>query len=117
MSADGIARVSVASLADLLATMVDDPDRPDRVNGTWRYSPLVDGAVSVGVWRATAETITFEDYGVNEAMLMLSGRLRLHESDGAVHDLGPNGVFFIPKGWTGTWEIVEDMEKLYVIVV
>lgn len=107
---------SVASLRELFARLADDPERPDRVDGTWRFADLVDGPISAGVWSATAETIAFENYAVDEVMLMLGGRLRLIDADGTSHILEKDDLFYLPKGWSGTWEILEDMQKLYVII-
>ena len=37
-------------------------------------------------------------------------------ADGAAHDLRTGDAFHLPKGWSGTWEVVEDMRKFYVIL-
>ncbi|HKI53794.1 MAG TPA: cupin domain-containing protein [Anaerolineales bacterium] len=72
--------------------------------------------LEAGVWRCTPCVWEYDSYDVNEVMLMLSGRLRLTDSDGNATELTKGDVFYIPRGWSGKWETLETMEKLYVIV-
>jgi uncharacterized cupin superfamily protein len=104
------------NVADLLLQLQIDPDKPERVGGVWKYASLVSGPIESGVWSGTPASWEEDDYPVNEVMVMLSGRLRVTDTDGSLHDLREGDIFYLPKGWSGSWEIVEDMEKIYFIV-
>ncbi|MEM9204037.1 MAG: cupin domain-containing protein [Actinomycetota bacterium] len=93
-----------------------DPEKPDHVAGTWRYASLAEGALETGVWEATVATWTEDNYAVDEVCVMLAGHLRLTDHDGEVHDLREGDAFHLPRGWAGTWQVVEDMRKFYVIL-
>ena len=105
-----------ANLAMLFDALVADPEQPDHVPGAWRAAPLAEGALESGVWEATVATWDEADYAVEEVCVMLAGHLRLTDRDGDVHDLHEGDAFHLPRGWAGTWEVVEDMRKFYVIL-
>jgi len=45
------------------------------------------------------------------------GRARLTASNGDVIEVQTGDGFVIPNGFEGVWEVLEDMEKHYVIVL
>ena len=84
---------------------------------TMHLGELVDRKdLQAGVWRCTPCVWEYDSYEVDEVMLMLSGKMRLTDSDGNITELTKGDVFFIPRGWSGKWETLETMEKLYVII-
>ena len=108
-----------SNLTTLLANMIPDttPATVDSGTPQMLYAELAKSdKLETGVWSATVGGFTIESYSINEIMLMLSGRLRLTDADGNVTELGEGDVFYIPKGWKGRWDTLEDMQKLYVIV-
>ena len=109
-------KATSANITALFDALVDDPEQPDHVDGAWRYASLADGALETGVWEATVATWEETDYAVDEVCVMLAGRLRLTDADGQVHHLREGDAFHLPRGWAGTWEVVEDMRKFYVIL-
>ena len=72
--------------------------------------------LQVGVWRCGPGVWEYDNYDVEEVMLILSGRMRLTDLDGNATELIKGDVFYIPRGWAGKWETLETMEKLYVII-
>ena len=72
--------------------------------------------LETGVWSCSQGGWTIESFSVNEVMVLLAGRLRLTASDGTVTELSKGDMFFLPKGWSGRWDTLEDMQKAYVIV-
>ena len=109
-------KADIGSIGDLLGSMVSDPEQPEGVGGHWRYAALGDGALESGVWEATVATWHEDDYPVDEVCVMLSGHLRLTETDDEAHDLREGDVFYLARGWAGTWEVVDDMRKFYVVL-
>lgn len=49
-----------------------------------------------------------------EVFYVLSGRGRLTDADGMAHDFGPGDVCILPLGWSGRWDIFEDIHKVWV---
>ena len=49
-------------------------------------------------------------------MVIVDGHLRVTDTDGTVHDLRRGAMSSLPKGWSGRWEVVEAMKKIYFIV-
>lgn len=108
-----------ANMQDMLTRMEPDlvPATVDVGNPVMAFCELVStGGIETGVWSCTAGGWTIASYDVNEAMVMLAGRLRLTASDGTVTEVTEGDLFFIPKGWSGRWDTLEDMQKAYVIV-
>ena len=70
--------------------------------------------VQVGFWQCTAfsETITFP---YDEMGIVRKGRLELVDDDGRSEVFAPGDVFFIPRGSTTTWHVIEDFEQIYMI--
>jgi uncharacterized cupin superfamily protein len=54
-------------------------------------------------------------YTEEEYCRILEGRSRLAASDGSVAEVGPGDEFIIPRGFEGTWEVIERTRKVYVI--
>ena len=109
-------KTTAATMAALFDDLVADPEQPEGVAGTWRYAALAQGALETGVWEATVATWEETDYAVEEVCVMLAGHLRLTDGDGEVHDLREGDAFHLPRGWAGTWEVVDDRRKFYVIL-
>ena len=64
-------------------------------------------AASRGKWRVR--------YTENELCVMTKGRVVIEGAQGERAVFGPGDAFVIPAGFVGTWEVLEDCEKIYAI--
>jgi uncharacterized protein len=73
------------------------------------------GAHEVGVWECTPggwEVVERED---TETVLVLSGRARLTERGRPPVEIGPGDLVVLPRGWSGRWEILATLRKVFVV--
>jgi uncharacterized cupin superfamily protein len=71
--------------------------------------------VDVGVWECTPGGWTIVDRADTETMMLLAGVATITPLDGEPVELVEGDVFVLPKGWSGRWDVVETVRKLYVI--
>ncbi len=98
-----------------------DRPRPDRlVSGnpnrtTWNH--YESSGVSAGLWECEvgAWRIVFAEEK-DEFFHVLSGRIRITDSDGVVKEFGPGDACVIPGEFTGLFEVLEQVKKHYVFV-
>jgi uncharacterized cupin superfamily protein len=50
-----------------------------------------------------------------EFCCLTEGRVALEDPDGCRTEFGPGEGFVVPAGFKGTWEVLEDCTKFYVI--
>jgi len=67
-----------------------------------------------GVWAATRGRWRVS-YTEHEFCHLLAGRVAIVSQSGERHEFSPGDSFVIPSGFAGTWEVLEDCRKLYVI--
>ena len=66
-----------------------------------------------GIWRCTAGTFECTEQG-DELMTLLSGRCHLtDQSTGKSHELGAGDSLFMPDGRHVTWEIIQEVTKVF----
>jgi uncharacterized cupin superfamily protein len=111
-----MSKPTTSSIADLLAAMGPDPDKPANLTGEWGLAPFTEGELESGVWSATVDVWDEDDYPVHEVIVMISGHLRITEPDGTTTDLHQGDMYHFPKGWAGRWEVLEDMQKIYFVI-
>lgn len=75
-----------------------------------------DGKVLSGTWQATVGTFhaTYTDY---EFVHMISGRIIITPDGGEPVEVGPGDAFVVESDFKGTWEILEDVTKHFVIAL
>lgn len=67
-----------------------------------------------GIWRCTAGAFECTEQG-DELMTILEGRCRITDhATGAAHELGPGDTFLSRDGARVTWEILEDVTKVFL---
>jgi len=103
--------------ADLTADLEDWGPRGGADTG----SPMMSGrilyegnGVQVGIWQCTPGGWAIKDRADHETVQILSGRARLTNADGTSVELTTGDVLTLPKGWSGRWDIVETVRKLYI---
>ena len=108
----------VASLSALLSGSTADPEpieviagEPDR-----QYAEFVDAGLEAGAWTATTGRWQESPQSTPEVAYITKGHIRLHPTDGEPVDVVAGDLLYVPVGWAGTWEIVEDVEKIYVVL-
>lgn len=69
-----------------------------------------------GIWRCSAYTERYEDYPVDEFMVVLHGEVTLTPDGGESHTFRKGESFLLPKGFKGVWHQPGPMLKYYVIV-
>lgn len=107
-----------ASLDRLRESTVDAGPRVGADSGDpqVRFVELYDSdGREAGVWTCTPGGWAIEDRPDTETVLILSGRARITDADGSATDVGPGDLFVLPQGWSGRWDILEPVEKFYVI--
>jgi uncharacterized cupin superfamily protein len=73
-------------------------------------------AIEAGMWACTPGGWHIENRVDTEVVVILSGSARITDDGGSPRDVGEGDMFVLPKGWSGRWDIVEPVEKLYVII-
>ena len=66
----------------------------------------------LGIWHCTEGAFVCTELG-DELQTILSGRLRLIRSDGSISEFGPGDSFYTRKGERVTWDIIEDVTKVF----
>ncbi|MEM7195339.1 MAG: cupin domain-containing protein [Pseudomonadota bacterium] len=70
----------------------------------------------VGVWEAGPGELSIDNFPFTEYVLMISGRVKVTETDGTSYQFSAGDTFVIPKGWKGVWDVQERMKKQIVRV-
>ncbi|MFT5631077.1 MAG: putative cupin superfamily protein [Gammaproteobacteria bacterium] len=66
-----------------------------------------------GIWRCTKGALDCTEQG-DELMTVLSGRCRITQhASGEVCDLGPGDTLFVRDGSRVTWDVSEDITKVF----
>lgn len=70
----------------------------------------------LGFWEGTQGEFEARRNGYTEMFHILSGRAVLHTEGGDSVALSPGDTVVTPSGWSGRWEILEPVRKLYVVI-
>lgn len=73
-----------------------------------------DDRVEIGLWECTPGSFQVVLESGSEFCHILSGRVRLTQTGGDVAEFGPGDALMMPYGWTGTWDVLEHVRKIYV---
>ena len=104
-------------LDDLFGDLSPDPDRPaDLPPGVaeMEVGTFTDGGLESGVWTCSIGAWNEKDAAA-EVMLILEGHVRVTGVDGAVAEARAGEMLQIPAGWSGRWEVLEPVRKVWVI--
>lgn len=83
---------------------------------TWDLDSVDDGRIRAGLWEATPGR-TRSIKGISwEWCTILSGVVVITEDGGEPRRFGAGDTFVMKPGFVGTWETVETVRKLWVIV-
>ena len=110
-----------SAATDQLDSPLDDwGPRPGADSGEPRMSGRIlfstaDDSVEVGIWACTPGGWSIVERPDTETVRILAGLARLTDAGGRSVDLGPGDVLVLPKGWSGRWDILEPVRKLYVL--
>jgi len=119
MTAETLPASVAISTADLFGELEPTGPRVGADRGDPQTSIRVihtsaDGLVQVGIWGCTPGGWAIMDRPDTEVVHLLEGRARITDLDGTQHDLGPGDAIVLPRGWSGRWDIIETVRKLYV---
>ena len=68
-----------------------------------------------GIWECTTGKFTV-DYSVWEYCHLIKGQCVITHEDGRTYTLNAGDSFILEPGFKGTWQVVEDVQKHYVIL-
>ena len=76
-----------------------------------------DGSLQLGIWECTPGSFSASREGFDEVCYILSGSARITElpGDGSSVVISAGDTFVTPEGWSGRWEVLETLRKVYVI--
>ena len=77
---------------------------------------FVGDELAVGVWEADASILSVaEPLPYDEFVTVLSGKLILTDEQGTAEEYLPGDAVVVPKGFTGTWQMLGNYRDIYVI--
>lgn len=119
--AAGIVRVPHSDSAGTGLTEWEAMDPDSLVSGTpvqrgWLADETAATGYLAGVWDCTAFVDQPGQYGVDEFMILLEGRVILRMPDGAEVTVTAGEAFVIPKGLQCQWVMPDYVRKVFMIV-
>lgn len=107
------------SMSTLLDELEPDPGQPATAiagNPQMHYAGIDAGNAEVGVWTCTVGSWEEDPQDSPEVAYITKGRLRLTPKGGEPFELVAGDLLYIPTGWEGRWEVLEDLAKVYVVM-
>ena len=74
-----------------------------------------DGRFIAGIWQSTPYAEAFDGYPGDEFCQVLSGKVTLTDADGNESTFVAGESYVVPKGFKGTFRVVETMRKYYAM--
>lgn len=69
----------------------------------------------VGIFVSDAYEERIDSYPGAEIMVILEGHATVESDDGVVTELEPGKVYYLEKGWSGTWRQHDTVRKFTVV--
>lgn len=117
-----VSTISAAKIGkDELTEIVAPASAPIAQNGesipTRDYRSWInnDGSIETGIWECDTGTFRsrFEHHG--EMIYIIAGEMNCVADNGDSFTLSEGDSCTFPRGWTGTWEVVRPIRKLYTV--
>lgn len=72
-----------------------------------------DGSIETGIWACDAGVFhpRFASYG--ECITIVAGEVEVTGEDGSAFTMRPGDLRVFPRTWSGTWNVIEPLRKLY----
>lgn len=105
-----IAGIDLGAMQDKPTTL--SPGQQEVATSLWSSE---DGSLDIGLWECTPGQFTADRSMTSEFCYFLAGKIVMTHLDGTKNTLGAGDAIMLPRGWKGTWEIVETCRKIYVI--
>lgn len=83
---------------------------------TWEVADAGEGNIRTGIWEATPGITRSIKGAAWEYCTILSGVVLLTEDGGETRRFAAGDTFVMRPGFAGTWETVETVRKLFVVV-
>ncbi len=96
---------------------VSDPavvDQPYAAR-SWRHFVRSESGALAGIWEAEPH-LERVDCSYDELCHLLEGQVRLTDADGAVQEFGPGDSFVVAAGFSGTWENLTPVRKVFFVL-
>lgn len=94
----------------------EEPTAPLSGNPRMHYSEIEAGRADAGIWTCTVGAWDEDPQDADEVAYITKGRLRLTPQGGDAFELSAGDLLYLPQGWTGRWEVLEDLSKVYVVM-
>ena len=75
-----------------------------------------DGPVTVGAWECTPGGFPVVNRPTTEIFYILEGVCFLTNPDGSAQRVTAGDTVVLPKGWSGRWDVIETIRKVFVVV-
>ncbi|MFJ4286867.1 cupin domain-containing protein [Paenarthrobacter nicotinovorans] len=109
----------LAHSADVNGTLAPAGQRPGADSGDPQLGLLplaTNGNGSVGVWECEPGGWPVKDRADTEVCYILSGSAVItDEATGTPHKIGTGDFLVLPVGWSGRWDVLETVRKVYAI--
>jgi uncharacterized protein len=109
----------IVSFRDAVTPEASTPEAKNLLAGKpqltlWNHYADASNQFFAGVWASTRGKWRVY-YVEHEFCCMTQGRVRISSADGEQWEFATGDSFVVPGGFEGTWEVLEDCRKLYVI--
>ncbi|KPG96064.1 hypothetical protein AEQ67_19100 [Pseudomonas sp. RIT-PI-q] len=78
------------------------------------FGDEAEGRFYGGVWFGKPGWVALDDFPFDEFCYVRKGVVRFTDSCGESRDFATDDAFFLPRGFTGRWEVIEATELAYV---
>ncbi|MFD1210456.1 cupin domain-containing protein [Arthrobacter sp. GCM10027362] len=75
-----------------------------------------ESAGTMAAWTAERDGFTYTNLPSGESAFLLQGRARLTEDSGTVTEVSAGQGYSLPAGWSGTFEALEPVRKVFYLL-
>jgi uncharacterized protein len=114
MTVDDIVTVRIGEGSAIRPDWAPGDASPDWSESEYRAFASADGRLFGGGWEGSGGSLRLDPHPYDEICVMTEGRDALVDTTGARREFAAGDVFFVPRGFRGTWETIEPSKKYFI---